>query len=342
MKLGIFTDDFYPFIGGIGRHIYDLYYKNSKIYCIVFSPSDKKLKNHVIIKPSFHSKLKNIATGLFFQRNAEKLIHKYQLSKLNIHCGPGGIFFLKRVSIPVIATCHHTYWQQSHYIKSQFWKRIFIPFEKKTYQLADKIICVSGDSKNILVEKYNINKNKIVVIPNGVDTKQFYPMKNIKKIPNSLFYIGRLDKRKGIDFLVKSMPDIVKKNSKKVLYIGGKGKLMRPLQKFVTKNNLTNNVKFLGFIPDNKLNEWYNKMELVIVPSIFEGFGITVIEAMAAGTPVIGSNVDGIKGILTKQFLFNYGNQTDLIKKCVQEYNVKLKEKFNINNIRVETCEEFS
>lgn len=318
MKLGIFTDDFYPFVGGIGRHIYDLYYTNPNIDCIVFSPSKINLKNHVPISPLWHKKLKNISSSFFFNKKAEELIKEYKLSKINVHCGPGGIFLWTKLSVPVIATCHHTYWQQSHYIKSEFWKRVFIPLEKRTYQLADKIICVSEDSKRILVDKYKIPSEKIKVIPNAVDTKNFYHIAHIQKIPNSILFVGRLDKRKGIDFLVKSMPYIIKKNPKIKLFIGGKGKLRKPLEKFIKRNNLESNVEFLGFIPEEKLNEWYNKVEVVVVPSIFEGFGITVIEAMAAGTPVIGRNVDGIRSILPQEYLFS--NIKDLIN-ALQKIN---------------------
>ena len=73
----------------------------------------------------------------------------------------------------------------------------------------------------------------------------------------------------------------------------------------------------MGFVPDEELPKWYNQCKLTIVPSVFEGFGITVIESLACGTPVIGTNTDGIKDtIKDKEMLVEFGNKEELIK-CV-------------------------
>ena len=73
---------------------------------------------------------------------------------------------------------------------------------------------------------------------------------------------------------------------------------MSKLMKFVADNDLTRNVRFLGHVPEGALNEWYNRVSGFVMPSLFEGFGIPVIEAMAAGTPVIGTDVDGIRCLI--------------------------------------------
>ena len=298
MILGIFTDDFYPHIGGMGRYVYEIASRLPQKQVLIFSSRDNKINNHVRIKAPFYNKFRNLSFSLWLHQNVDHLIRKYNLSKINIQCGPGGLFLIKNVGVPVIATCHHTYWQQSHYIRSQFWKRIFIPFEKHTYEQADRIICVSEDSKRILICNYNISPDKIVVIPNGVDSKRFHSIKNIKKIPKSLLFVGRIDNRKGIDFLIRTMPLVAKEIPEVKLFIGGTGKELPKLKKEVKNHDLEENVEFLGFIPEDKLNEWYNRVRCVVVPSVFEGFGLTPIEAMAAGTNVIATNVDALKDVV--------------------------------------------
>jgi len=357
MKVGVFSNDFYPFIGGIGKHILDLLYNNEYLNKMIFSPSDRNnLPNHIKIDFILHKILKNISLSFFFNIFINKLQRCYNLDVINIHCGPGGLFLLKKSNCLIVATCHHTFWQQSHYIKSQWWKRIFIPFEKKTYQLADKIIAVSEDSKDILIKKYKIKLEKITVIPNGVEANKFFPITNIEKIPNSMLYIGRVDKRKGVDFLIKSMLRVVKSNPNSKLFIGGKGKDLNKLKKFVIKNKLENNINFLGFISDDKINEWYNKVQCVIVPSIFEGFGITVIESMAAGTLVIGTNVDGIRTIIKNKingYLVDYGNVGSLSEtinyvlhnNCldiIKNASKDIEEKYNIDIVRKVTGEFYN
>ena len=193
--------------------------------------------------------------------------------------------------------------------------RFVIKTKKKSINTADQIICVSVDSKSILTAEYNINPEKIIVIPNGVNTNKFYPIKSIKQVENSLLYVGRIDERKGVDFLIKSMTLVKLQNPKVKLFIGGRGKKLFELRKYVKKYNLQNNIKFIGFIPDTKLNKCYNKVKCVVVPSIFEGFGLTVIEAMAAGAPVIGTDVDGIRTIIRNGkngYLVEYGDTESL------------------------------
>jgi len=320
MKTGIVTDDFYPWVGGMGRHVYELSIRMPPEQFYIFSPCNNNLKNHIRLTPAFHKKGKNLALSFWLNRNTDRIITEYNLSKLNIHCGPGGLFLLRDIGIPVIATCHHTYWQQSHYIRSQLWKKFFVPLEKQTYQLADKIICVSQDTRDILVRYYHIPSKKMLVIPNGIDTSIFFPIPGIKKIPNSLLFVGRLDKRKGIDFLAEAMPFVKEKIKTAKLYIGGTGKYESKLRQYVIKKNLSDHVEFLGFIPDNELNYWYNRVQCAIIPSVFEGFGFTAAEAMAAGTAVIATNTDGLKSIVkdnTNGFLVRYGAVNELSDKII-------------------------
>jgi glycosyltransferase involved in cell wall biosynthesis len=237
-----------------------------------------------------------VSIWLFF--NAHRIISEYKLDKLNIHSGAGGVLFFRKIGIPVIITCHHTYWQQYTYIKSQFWKRIFLPFEKRTYRLADKIICDCEDTKSVLLERYNIPEENIIVITCAVDSKNFY-FSNQKKNLNSILYVGRIDKRKGIEFLIRSMPNVVEQIPDVRLLVGGKGSYLEKMKSLVSRLDLERNVTFLGFIPDDRLNSLYNQAQCVVVPSIFEGFGMTVIEALAAGTRVVGTDVDGIRSTLT-------------------------------------------
>jgi len=163
----------------------------------------------------------------------------------------------------------------------------------------------------ILINKYGVRADKVFVIPLGVNTRKFYPMERIKKIPDSLLFVGRLDKRKGADFLVRTMPLVVREVPDVKLFLGGTGRNLPKLEAYVAKHGLERNVEFLGFIPENKLNEWYNKVKCVVVPSMFEGFGLTVIEAMAVGTSIIATNVDSLKDIVEDHvngFLVDYND----------------------------------
>ena len=264
---------------------------------LFFSPADNSLPGHIRINFWAVRFFKQVGVSLWLFFNAFRIISSYRLKKLNIHSGPGGVLLIRRLPIPVIVTCHHTYWQQYTHIKSQFWKRIFLPFEKKTYQLADKIVCDCEDTKEVLIERYDIPSEKITVIHCAVDTEKFH-FEGLPKKVNSALYVGRIAKRKGVDFLIRSMPFVVRTIPDAQLLVGGKGNYLEQMKSLVTQLGLERNVTFLGFVPDDQLNTLYNQAQCVVVPSIFEGFGITVIEALAAGTRVVGTDVDGIREIM--------------------------------------------
>jgi glycosyltransferase involved in cell wall biosynthesis len=321
IRTGVITYDFFPLIGGIGRHTYQMFTSLKDRDFIFFSPAINSLPQHIRIKfwPVRFFKQVGVTLWLFFY--AKRIISSYRLDRLNIHAGPGGVLLIRKLPVPVFVTCHHTYWQQFTLIKSQSWKRIFLPFEKMTYRLADKIICDCEDTKRVLVNHYDISEEKIAVIHCAVDTARFH-FTNLSKRPGCLVYIGRIEKRKGIEFLIRSMPFVLQQIPDAQLLVGGKGSYLEKMKSLVRQMDLERNVTFLGFVPDEELNTLYNQARCVVVPSIFEGFGITVIEALAAGTRVVGTDVDGIREILKSgEFgrLAPYGDQRALAEAIVAE-----------------------
>ena len=281
------------------------------------------MPGHIRVKHSSIRYFKQVGVSIWLFLNANRIIKEYCLDKLNIHAGPGGVLFIRKLHIPVLVTCHHTYWQQFTHIKSQFWKRIFLPFERRTYRLADKIICDCEDTKRVLIERYDIPVEKIAVIHCAVDAGKFH-FENLPKKSNCVLYVGRIAKRKGIDFLIRCMPFVVRTIPNAQLLVGGKGSYLEKMKSLVRQLDLERNVTFLGFVPDDQLNTLYNQAQCVVVPSIFEGFGITVIEAIAAGTRVVGTDVDGIREILNSGEygrLVPYGNHRAMADAVIAELN---------------------
>lgn len=336
LNVGVFTYDFYPIFGGMGRHVYEFYLQNKKqnrVNLFIFSPNENNLSNHI----PFHtetkdSKFKNIALSIKFNQEINNLIRLYDLDIVHIHGGPGGIFLTKKLPVPVIYTVHHTYWQQYNYISSQRWKYIFYLFEKKSYFYADKIICVSDDTKKVLHTRYCIAESKLITVPNGIDVSKYKPRAKIHDSKHVL-YLGRLDKRKGVDFLVKSMKLINAKDPEIVLDIVGEGNLRSSLEHFAKRNNL--NIIFHGRLTDETLNRLYKTISMQVVPSIFEGFGLSVLEGMAKGIPIIASDVDGIKSLVAHNrsaILVKYGDTYALSERIVALLrNKKLREQLTKN-----------
>jgi len=286
-----------------------------------FSPAQNELPRHLRIQSWPVRFFKQVGVSLWLFSQARRIISRYGLDQLNIHSGPGGVLLVRRLPIPVVVTCHHTYRQQCHFIRSQFWKRVFIPFEGRTYRLASKIVCVSDATRRALIEEYGIPQEKTVTVYNAVDTERFYPNGDAKE-PRTVVYVGRIDQRKGIEFLIRSMPLVRAELPDVQLVVGGTGSHLERMKTLVGRLGLEGSVSFLGFVPDEELNALYNRAQCVVVPSIFEGFGITVIEALAAGTRVVGSDTDGIREILSSGdygSLAPYGDQSALARAIVGE-----------------------
>ena len=310
-------------IGGIGSLTYTLYRQLHDSDLLFFSAADNSLPGHIRVKGWSIRLFKHVGVSIWLLLKGRQIISAYGLDKLNVHAGPGGVLVIRKLPIPLIVTCHHTYWQQYSHIKAQFWKRIFLPFERRTYDLADRIICDCEDTKQVLITRYGIPVEKLTVIHCAVDPAKFH-FENLPKRPHSLLYLGRIAQRKGIDFLIRSMPLVVRAIPDVQLLVGGRGDCLERMKSLVRQLDLERNVTFLGFVPDDRLNTLYNQAQCVVVPSVFEGFGITVIEALAAGTRVVGTDTDGIREIMKSGEygrLVPYGNYLALADALIAELN---------------------
>ena len=155
------------------------------------------------------------------------------------------------------------------------------------------------------------NSKNIEVIPMGVDLTDFNPKKkdsSIRKkygIQNEfLLFVGRLAEKKGVEYLIKAMPDVLNKLPNAKLLIVGDGSEKEKLTNLTNELNLKNNVIFAGKIKNDDLPKLYATADVFVGPSIVtekgdtEGLGVVFLEAIASGTCVIGTNVGGIPDII--------------------------------------------
>ena len=159
----------------------------------------------------------------------------------------------------------------------------------KTLQSSRKIITVSNFSKREILKHYKVEENKVDVIYNAVYNK-FTPSEK-ENCEKYILGVSSLSKHKNFDMLVKSFNKIKNKNLK--LYIVGEKN--RNLNYILTQgHNVNSNVIFTGRVSDQELVELYSNAACFVFPSLYEGFGIPPLEAMASGTPVVASNAASI------------------------------------------------
>ncbi len=173
---------------------------------------------------------------------------------------------------------------------------------------ADRIVVMSRYMEGQVARLHPLRQAKVEVIPGGVDTGHFVPVEDHRALRDQLglpaegfvlLTVRNLVPRMGLENLVDAMSRVAGEFPGVCLLIGGRGLLEASLRERVAALGLQETVRFLGYIPEERLPEYYAAAGCFILPSrALEGFGVVTIEAMACGTPVLGTPVGGTVEIL--------------------------------------------
>jgi len=169
-----------------------------------------------------------------------------------------------------------------------------------------------------------------VIIPDGVDVERFRPFPRNGTPGNVVLYVGNLRKRKGLEDLVSAAPAVASRVPDVRFVFVGEGLLDAALHRMVAKNNMEANFEFLGRISDAALAEQYNRTKVYVVPTRFDGYPTSVLEAMAFAKPVITTkdSVSDREGIIVDNktgFLIEVGDSrrlSELILVLLQDDNL--------------------
>ncbi|WP_052507601.1 glycosyltransferase family 4 protein [Desulfonatronovibrio magnus] len=149
--------------------------------------------------------------------------------------------------------------------------------------------------------KLGARPDKVKVIPMGVDLKNtFVPDPDVRPSDHELLFVGRLVEKKGVEVLIKAMPEILASRPETRLTIAGSGPLQNDLKALTARLNLSDKVRFLGMISQNQLPRLYQKAALAVFPFIRaksgdqEGLGLVIVEAMGCKCPVIASDIPAV------------------------------------------------
>ena len=188
--------------------------------------------------------------------------------------------------------------------------KVMYSIEKFCLDRSNKVAVLSEFSRNLLINNYRVPNGKIKVISGGVDAQRFTlasDKETIKRrlaLPTDkviLLTIRRLTPRMGLENLIEAMKYVARQRKDVLLVIGGAGFLQERLQYLVERYALEKNVQFRGFIPEDQLPLYYQAADVFVLPTIaLEGFGLIILEALACGTPVLGTPVGAIPEILSR------------------------------------------
>lgn len=230
-----------------------------------------------------------IAPILWFLNKRKKI----DLLHINF-CFPDGVAvasLARQMGIPYVITEHQAVLETLLSIK--YMNKMML----HAYHGADKIIAVSEHTKNILL-KHGVSRNNVVVVPNGIDTELFTPQASSQEIKR-LIYIGYLVEHKGVQVLLEALSKVGDSSLK--LSIVGDGAYKEELQNLTSEYHLEEQVEFLGSKTPSEVAQLLKEHDALVHPSFIESFGITVIEAMASGLPVLATRNGGSEYIVTEE-----------------------------------------
>ncbi|MGC9065698.1 MAG: glycosyltransferase [Candidatus Ratteibacteria bacterium] len=221
------------------------------------------------------------------------------------------------------------------------WKKlIHWRIEKFATIFCSAFISNSNAGKKILIEKAHIPEKKIIVIPNGIDLAEVEKkLRNATGISHAGIYVGavgNLRKAKGYEILIDAAALVCKKRKDIRFIILGKGPLEHQLKRKIQHLHLMQNFEFHGFVED--VYNYILTFDIVVIPSLWEGFPVIALEAMACGKPIIATKVGDLPEILQHRIsglLVEPGNPQDLANSILMlaaDHNMRIQMGNNAKN----------
>jgi len=188
--------------------------------------------------------------------------------------------------------------------------RVRLWCERAVMRRCGRIVVLSEFMRQRVMRSHDIGAERIRVIPGAVDAGRFCPpddpatVRDRLHVPQKavmLFTVRNLVPRMGLDNLVRAVAELGPERQEVLLLIGGEGPLRAALQQLIDELGLTQSVRLVGFLSERELPLYYQAADLVVMPTHeLEGFGLVTVEALACGTPVLGTPVGALPEILAR------------------------------------------
>lgn len=307
MKIGIVSDYYYPATGGISEHVHHLAKELRKlnhqvrIITTSYGKNDEDFKEDVIrigkaLTIPSNGSYASIAVGWNLINEVRKVLQREKFDLLHIHNPLTPILSLVALMLSQttnIATFHSCL--EKNHIGYAFFKNFLARYSNKLHGR----IAVSQTAYQS-IKRYFPGEYKI--IPNGVDINRFQNGEYLKKYNDekiNILFIGKFESRKGLIYLLKAFPLILKGDPEARLIIVGDG-WKKFYYKYIVRENLEKDIFFEGRVSCNQISSYYKTCNIFCSPAIRgESFGIVLIEAMASGKPIVASKIRGYDEVIS-------------------------------------------
>ena len=197
--------------------------------------------------------------------------------------------------------------------------------ERMGMHLADHIITVSNFTKQKVIQHYGVSSEKISVVHNGVidtDYHESYKSK-LSETDKIVLFLGRITIQKGPDYFIETAKKVSEKDSNVKFVIAGAGDMAPGLMQRAAELGIADKVLFTGFLRGDDIHKAYRMADLYVMPSVSEPFGITPLESLKNGTPVLISNQSGVSEVLSNCLKTDFWDVDEMTNKIVSvlKYN---------------------
>ena len=335
MRIGLFSDTYLPDVNGVVTSVDTLRLALEKlgndVYVICPSNQIRQVTwdNRILRIPGKVKQIYGYTIASANHRKAEKMLQELDLEMIHVHTefgiGQFGRKFARKYHIPVVATYHTFYEDYTHYVNplniKAFEKLGRLSIRKLSEKWCDGVngLIVPTLKTKKALEGYGVY-NKMFVVPTGLDLERF--QRNYDNEPlfaeNSfvLVFVGRIAEEKSVDFLLDAMELLKRKHRNVSLAIIGGGPDLEKIRKQAEKNDLIDMVKFTGKIEHSQVASYYSRADRFVSASLTETQGLTFIEAMAAGLPVLARDKVALNNVLIDGYNgYYFRTVTDLVEK---------------------------
>ncbi|MBU1149316.1 glycosyltransferase family 4 protein [Patescibacteria group bacterium] len=337
MKIGIVTPYYYPVLGGVTEHVYYSYQELKKLgHQVTIITSNFMGENYdrgarvirvgrnIPLPIPMNGSFPKINLGPDVGNRLKKISKQEKFDLVHIHSPLAPVLpfvALKMIKgIPKVGT-FHTYGRQS--MLYQLFREPIKFFDREL----NGRIAVSKAAKEFISQYF---PGDYKIIPNGVDVNRFHPeVESANQLADGCFnilFVGRMDPRKGLNYLISAFPLIKKQIKNARLIVAGGGRLNR-VYKSQAELPGPQDIVFTGRVSYDDLPKYYKTADVFCSPATGgESFGIVLLEAMASGTPVVASNIEGYKDVITDSqdgLLSKNRNPQDLADKIISIWRDK-------------------
>ncbi|HEX5365767.1 MAG TPA: glycosyltransferase family 4 protein [Acidimicrobiales bacterium] len=212
-----------------------------------------------------------------------------------------GLLALERAGLPVISTVHHpitvdrrleiehaTGWYERLTLHRWY---SFTAMQTRVASRLARIITVSENSFNDIAHDHRVDPNRMAVVPVGVDVDLFRPLPHVRPVPGRLLTTASADvTMKGLRYLLEALAKLRVERDDAHLVVIGRRKPGGRSDATIRELGLEDHVTFVAGVPDARIIELYAEAQVAVVPSLYEGFSLPAIEAMACGTPLVATS----------------------------------------------------